>query len=168
MSVRGRPISRVELWRKLHAVWCGSAPQVIPAKAMKYQDLTAAVGSTAILGAIGVSGLDGRVCRTCVGQAQGLDKLVPQEQLTVIASRPELADYWLKLLWVEGGGGVKQRWIMPTGPAGLCSHCTQVGSRFRCPHGKGAARRFQSIGERSRAIVVVAPPRILRHACGWC
>ena len=58
---------------------------------MKYLDLNAAVGSTAILGAVGVSGLDGRVCRTCVGQAQGLDKLVPQEQLTVIASRPELA-----------------------------------------------------------------------------
>ena len=70
---------------------------------MKYQDPTAAVGSTAILGAIGVSGLDGRVCRTCVGQAQELDKLVPQEQLTVIASRPELAYYWLKLLWVGGG-----------------------------------------------------------------
>ena len=103
---------------------------------MKHQDPNAAVGSTATLGAIGVSGLDGRVCRTCVGQAQELDKLV---QLTVIASRPELADYWLKLLWVGGGGGIKYRWIMPTGPAGLCSHCTQVGSRFRCPHGSRAA-----------------------------
>ena len=95
-SVRGRSRARVELWRNLHAEWRGSAPQVIPAKAMKYQDPTAAVGST-------VSGLDGRVCRTCVGQAQELDKLVPQEQLTVIASRPELADYWLKLLWVGEG-----------------------------------------------------------------
>ena len=59
---------------------------------MKYKDPNAAVGSTAILGATGVSCLDGRVCRTCVGQAQELDKLPPQEQLTVIASRPELAD----------------------------------------------------------------------------
>ena len=166
-SVRGRSRARVELWRKLHAEWRGSAPQVIPAKAMKYQDLHAAVGSTAILGAVGVSGLDGRVCHTCVGQAQGLDKPVPQEQLTVIASRPQLAVFWLKLLWVGGGGGVKHRWIVPTSPKGLCSHCTPVGSRFRCPHGKGDARRFQSIGERSRAIVVVAPPSILRYACGW-
>ena len=71
---------------------------------MKYQDPNAAVGSTAILGAIGVSGLGGRVCRAYVGQAQELDKLVPQEQLTVIASRPELADYWLKLLWVGRRG----------------------------------------------------------------
>ena len=164
--MRGRSRARVELWRIVHAEWRGSAPQVIPAKAMKYQDPNAVVGSTAILGASGVSGLDGRVCRTYVGQAQGLDKLVPQEQLTVIASRPELADYWLKLLWVGRRGGIKHRWIMPTGSAGLCSHCTQVASRFRCPHGSGAARRFQSVGERSRATVVVAPPRILRHACG--
>ena len=75
---------------------------------MKYQDPFAAVGSTAIWGAIGVSGLDGRVCLTCVGQAQELDKLVPQEQLTVIANRPELADYWLNCCGLgrgrRGGG----------------------------------------------------------------
>ena len=60
-SVRGRSRARVGLWRKLHAEWRGSAPQVIPAKAMKYQDPNAAVGSTAILGAIweGMSHLRG-------------------------------------------------------------------------------------------------------------
>ena len=34
-------------------------------------------------------------------KAQAFDKLVPQEQLSVIVSRPELADYNAKLLWVE-------------------------------------------------------------------
>ena len=31
--------------------------------------------------------------------AQALDKMVPEEQLSVIVSRPELADF---LLWVDG------------------------------------------------------------------
>ena len=34
-------------------------------------------------------------------KAQALDKLVPQEQLSVFVSRPELADYNAKLLWVK-------------------------------------------------------------------
>ena len=34
-------------------------------------------------------------------KAQALDKLVPQEQLSVIVSRPELADCNPKLLWVK-------------------------------------------------------------------
>ena len=34
-------------------------------------------------------------------KAQALDKLVPQEQLSVIVSRSELADYKAKLLWVK-------------------------------------------------------------------
>ena len=34
-------------------------------------------------------------------KAQALGKLVPQEQLSVIVSRPELSDYGVKLLWVK-------------------------------------------------------------------
>ena len=34
-------------------------------------------------------------------KVQALGKLVPQEQLSVIESRPELADHGVKLLWVK-------------------------------------------------------------------
>ena len=52
-----------ELWRKLHAEWCGSAPHVV-SRSTTMSVNAAAVGSTAILGAIGVRGLGARLRRT--------------------------------------------------------------------------------------------------------
>ena len=57
-----------------------------------------AVGRVAIMGATGVGGLDGGYVVLEWVKAQTHDKLVPQQQLSVVVSRPELADYGLKLL----------------------------------------------------------------------
>ena len=97
----------LELWRKLHAEWRGSARQVIAAKAREFQDLQRcqsmqqlweALPSWEQLGSEVLMG--GYVVPERV-KARAPDKLVPQEQLSVIVSRPELADYNAKLLWVK-------------------------------------------------------------------
>ena len=93
----------LELWRKLHAERRGSAPQFIAAKARQFQDpqrcqsvqqLWEALPSWERVGSEVLIGVPEWV------KAQALDKLVLQEQLSVIVSRPELADYGVKLLWV--------------------------------------------------------------------
>ena len=87
-------------------------------------------------------------------EAKALDKLVPQEQQSVIVSRLELADY--------STDGTHTHM-----PRSLRSHGTQMGPTWRYPHGRRAARCFQSSRERARAIDVVATPRRMRQPCGW-
>ena len=97
----------LQLWRKLYAEWRGSAPQVVAAKAWKDQDpqrclsmqqLWDALPSWEQLGSEVLMG--GYVVLEWV-KAQTHDKLVLQQQLSVVVSRPELADYGLKLLWAS-------------------------------------------------------------------
>ena len=59
------------------------------------------MGSAAVIGATGVGSLDGRYVVPEWVKAQALDKLVPQEHLSVIVNRPELADYDVKVLWLK-------------------------------------------------------------------
>ena len=160
----------LELWGKLHAEWRGSAPQVIAAKVRKFQDpqrcqsmqqLWEAPPSWEQLGSEVLMG--GYVVLELV-KAQALDKLVPQEQLSVIVSRPELAYYNAKLLCQSADGTCTWR---NTGPAGLHNCSTQVGSRWRRQYGCRTARCFSSIRECSGVISVVAPPRIMCQACSW-
>ena len=118
----------LELWRKLHAEWRGSTRQVIAAKARKFHDpqrcqsmqqlwealpLCEQVGSDVLM--------EGYVLPEWVKE-QALDKLVPQEQLSVTESRPELADYGVKLL------RSRHRWnthAVQHDPAGLRSCSAQ-------------------------------------------
>ena len=116
-----------------------------------------AVGGVAIMGATGVGGLDGRVCRPLNGSKHRRStSMVPQQQLSFIASRPELADYGLKLLWVkaqmEHARGATQ--AQQISAATIPDNRTDDGDV-----GRGSARRFQSSRERPRAIDVAAPPR---------
>ena len=60
-----------------------------------------AVGRVAIMGATGVGGLDGGYVVLEWVKAQTHDKLVLQQQPPVVVSRPELADYGLKVLWAS-------------------------------------------------------------------
>ena len=62
------------------------------------------------MGATRVGGLDVRYAVPEWVKAQALDKLVPLEQLSVIVSRPELADYGVKLVkaQMEHARGARQ------------------------------------------------------------
>ena len=97
----------LELWRKLHSEWQGAAPQVIAAKAKRFQDpvkcsnvlqLWEALPAWEQLGAEITSGgypLPGWL------MANSLEKLLPDEMLKTVVGRPELADYAPKLSWVR-------------------------------------------------------------------
>ena len=107
----------LELWRKLHAEWRGSAPQVIAAKPRKFQDPQRCQSMQQLWEALpsweqlGSEVLIGGYVAPAWGKAQALDTLVPQEQLSVIVSSPELADYGVKLLWVKAQ--MEHTWCSP-------------------------------------------------------
>jgi hypothetical protein len=97
----------LELWRKLHAEWRGSAPQVVAAKARRFQDpqrcatiqqlwealpIWEQLGSEVLMGGYPIPDWV---------RGQALEKLVPENLLQTIVGRPELADYSAKLLWVK-------------------------------------------------------------------
>jgi hypothetical protein len=97
----------LELWRRLHAEWRGNAPQVIAAKARRFQDpprcsniqklwealpLWEQLGSEVVMGGYPVPEWV---------KAQALDKLVPTDLLNTIVGRPELADFSNKIAWVK-------------------------------------------------------------------
>jgi hypothetical protein len=105
----------LELWRRLHAEWCGNAPQVIAAKARKFQDPPRSttiqqlwealpaweeLGSKVVLGSYPVPEWV---------RSQALDKLVPEDLLKIKLGRPELTDYAAKLAWVIAGSLVQRR-----------------------------------------------------------
>ena len=153
-SVRKR--SRLELWRKLHAKWRGSAPQVVAPEAQKYQDplrclslqqLWEARSSRELLGSEVL--MEGCVVPEWVN-AQALDKLVRQKQTV---GHGQQASACKIVGWTQSS-------------TGLCSPCAQVRRRWRCPHGRGAARRLQQMRELAGAALVVASSRRTRQACG--
>ena len=98
-------------------------------------------------------------------KAQALDKLVPQEQLSVIVSRQELADNSVKLLWVKAqmeharDASKAQQVSAATAPKWDRDGDVNMGAVLQ--------DASKSIGECSRAISVVAPPRRVRQACSW-
>ena len=95
-----------------------SGVEVFAAKAQKYQDPRRCLSMQQLWEALPSweqlesEALMGGYAVVEFGKAQALDKLAPQEQLSVIVSRPELADDGLKLFWVkahmEHAGGATQ------------------------------------------------------------
>ena len=79
-------------------------------------------------------------------KAQGLDKSVPEEQLSVIVSRLEPVYYGLKLWWVKAqmeharGATQAQQVSASTAP------------KWSFPHERGAARRLQSNAQKPRCL----------------
>jgi hypothetical protein len=97
----------LELWRRLHSEWRGSAPQVIAAKARRYQDPARCSDIKKLWEALPVwEQLGNEVVLAGYPvpdwvKAQALDKLIPQDMLATVVSRPELSDYGLKVKWVK-------------------------------------------------------------------
>lgn len=92
----------VELWRRLHIKWVGRAPHFRHAKARKYQ----AAPWWGLYGRPYPRGLLGGEIRAASLQApdwlrtSAIEKLVPNELLSVLVSRPELDTHQAKLHWV--------------------------------------------------------------------
>jgi hypothetical protein len=97
----------LELWRRLHSEWRGSAPQVIAAKARRYQDPARCHDMKKLWEALPVwEQLGNEVMMAGYPvpdwvKAQALDKLIPQDLLNTVVSRPELSDYVPKMKWVK-------------------------------------------------------------------
>jgi hypothetical protein len=97
----------LELWRKLHAEWRGSAPQVIAAKARRYQDPERCASVQQLWDALPVwealgseVALGGYPIPDWV-RAQALDKMMPIELHKIVMTRPELTEYTAKLSYVK-------------------------------------------------------------------
>jgi hypothetical protein len=97
----------LELWRRLHAEWRGNAPQVVAAKARRFQDPARCANlqklweSLPVWEQLGSEVAMGGYPVPDWVKSQALDKLVPQDLLTTIIGRPELSDYAAKLNWVK-------------------------------------------------------------------
>jgi hypothetical protein len=97
----------LELWRRLHSEWRGSAPQVIAAKARRYQDPARSHDMKKLWEALPVwEQLGNEVIMAGYPvpdwvKAQALDKLLPLDLLNTVVSRPELSDYVPKMKWVK-------------------------------------------------------------------
>ena len=140
----------LELWRKLHAEWRGSAPQVIAAKARKFQDpqrcqpmqqLWEARPSWEQVGSEVLKG--GYVVPEWV-KAQTLDKLVPQ--LSVIVSRPEIADC-----------GSQHKWNTH-----MAQHRPSRSPQLQHPRG---IEMETSVWAQYSKMLPVDPRMLLRHLC---
>jgi hypothetical protein len=95
----------LELWRRLHSQWRGSAPQVIAAKARRFQDPVRCHDIKKLWEALPVweqldSELGGYSVPDWV-KAQALDKLIPMDMLNTVAWRPELYDFAAKMARVK-------------------------------------------------------------------
>ena len=99
------------MWRRLHSEWRGSAPQVIAAKARRYQDPARCHDMKKLWEALPVwEQLGNEVMMAGYPvpdwvKAQALDKLLPQDMLNTVVSRPELSEYSLKIKWVKAQMG---------------------------------------------------------------
>ena len=99
--------SGLELWRRLHSEWEGSAPQLKHAKARKYQDPVRCPGIAALWEAlpewerlgeeVKASGFD----MPDWVRVSALEKLVPADLLGSLVGRPELDTYGRKVHWVK-------------------------------------------------------------------
>jgi hypothetical protein len=97
----------LELWRRLHSEWRGSAPQVVAAKARRFQDpprcsdikkLWEALPTWEQLGSEVV--MAGYPVPDWV-KAQALDKIIPMDLLNTIVGRPELSEFSAKMAWIK-------------------------------------------------------------------
>ena len=97
----------LELWRKLHSEWEGAAPQVITAKAKRFQD---PVKCTTVLQLwerlpyweqLGAEITTGGYPLPDWLRANSLEKLVPDDMLKIIVGRPELSAYTPKMEWIR-------------------------------------------------------------------
>jgi hypothetical protein len=97
----------LELWRRLHSEWQGAAPQVVAAKAKRFQDPAKCSNVLALWEALpaweqlGAEVAAGGLPMPDWLRANSLEKLLPDEMLKTVVGRPELADYAPKMLWVR-------------------------------------------------------------------
>ena len=93
----------VELWRRLHSEWQGSAPQLKHAKVRKFQDPARCKSAADLWEALPEWERLGEEVRSAGFDApdwlreSALEKLVPLEWLSVLIGRPELDTYARKL-----------------------------------------------------------------------
>jgi hypothetical protein len=97
----------LDLWRRLHSEWQGAAPQVVAAKARRFQD-PARCGNILQLWEImpaweqlGEEVIAGGLPMPDWLRANALEKLLPNDMVKTIVGRPELADYHPKMSWVR-------------------------------------------------------------------
>ena len=118
----------VELWRRLHCEWKGSAPQLKHANARKFQDPARCPSTAGLWEALPEWERLGEEVQAAGFQAPdwirvcALEKLVPADLLSTLVSRPELDTYGKKLHWVksqmEHSRGVVQARAVSGTPAG--------------------------------------------------
>jgi hypothetical protein len=115
-------VRRLELWRKLHTEWRGSAPQVVAAKVRRYQDPACcttvqhlcdalpaceALGTEVVLGGYPVPDWI---------LAQALGKLMPLVLSQVVVTRPELSEHTAKFKFIKSHmehvhGATQANWV---------------------------------------------------------
>ena len=99
--------SGLELWRRLHSEWEGSAPQLKHAKARKFQDPVRCSSVAGLWEALPEWERLGEEVRATGFdmpdwvRTSALEKLVPADLLTTLVGRPELDSYGQKLRWVK-------------------------------------------------------------------
>jgi hypothetical protein len=97
----------IELWRRLHVEWEGTAPQLRHAKARKYQDPDRCKNVLVLWEALPAWEHLGEEIKAAGFEApdwvktSALEKLVPLDLLSVLVGRPELDTYARKLHWVR-------------------------------------------------------------------
>jgi hypothetical protein len=97
----------LELWRRLHSEWRGSAPQVVAAKARRFQDPTRCGDVKKLWEALPTwEQLGNEVMLAGYPvpdwvKAQALDKLIPLDMLNTVVGRPELSEFSAKMAWVK-------------------------------------------------------------------
>ena len=97
----------LELWRKLKSEWEGTAPQVIAAKARRFNDPIRCATALSLWDELpkweqlGVEVAAGGCQAPDMLKAIALDKLVPEDLLKQIVGRQDLAPFEAKLTWVK-------------------------------------------------------------------
>ena len=97
----------VELWRRLHSEWKGSAPQLKHANARRFQDparCTSVAGLWEALPAWERLGEEVEAAGMSMPEwmcSSALEKLLPAGMLDTLVGRPEVATYADKLRWVK-------------------------------------------------------------------
>ena len=97
----------IELWRRLHCEWEGSAPQLKHAKARKYQDPARCTSTAALWEALPEWERLGEEIKSAGFDApdwirvSALEKIVPTDLLSTLVGRPELDSYSKKIHWIK-------------------------------------------------------------------
>ena len=93
----------IELWRRLHCEWEGSAPRLKQAKARKYQDPARCTSTAVLWEAFPEWERLGEEIKSAGFDApdwirvSALEKIVPTDLLSTLVGRPELDSYSKKI-----------------------------------------------------------------------